>query len=127
MDPDVERLSAGKYILVTTFRKDGTAVPTPLWVVVDGDGLAVWTPAQSYKVKRIRNDPRVRLAPCTARGTATGEEVPGTATVLEGEEAERIRRLIAKRYGVVGWLTIKGSQLRRGRDGTVGIALSLGG
>jgi PPOX class probable F420-dependent enzyme len=124
---EVSRLAAGKYLLVTSYRKDGTAVPTPVWVVLDGDRLAVWTPAESYKVRRIRRDPRVRLAPCTMRGEATGPEVTGTAAVLVGEDAERIRRLIVRRYGVLGWLTVKASQLRRGRDATVGIAFSVDG
>ncbi len=52
----LDRLSAEKYILLTTFRKDGRAVPTPVWAVRDGEALAVWTRADSGKVKRIRHN-----------------------------------------------------------------------
>jgi len=125
MDPEVERLSGGKYLLVTTFRKDGTPVPTPVWVVRDGDQLAVWTPTESYKVRRIRANPRVRLAPCTIQGRPTGDEVTGTARILDAAGAKRIRRLIGRRYGIVGRLTVLGSVLRRGQTGSVGIALTI--
>jgi uncharacterized protein len=125
MHPEVERLSAGKYLLVTTFRKDGSPVSTPLWVVCDGDQLAVWTPTASYKVKRVRANPRVRLAPCTFQGHPTGDEVTGTARVLDAAGSKRIRRLIGRRYGIVGRLVVLGSVLRRGQTGTVGIALTV--
>lgn len=125
MHSEVERLSAGKYLLVTTFRKDGTGVPTPVWVVRDGDQLAVWTPTGSYKVRRIRANPRVRLAPCTFQGHRTGDEVTGIARILDADGAKRIRRLIGRRYGIAGRLIVLGSVLRRGRTGTVGIALTI--
>ena len=68
----LDRLGAEKYVLLTTFRKDGRAVPTPLWAVPDGTGLAVWTPTGSGKVKRIRNSGLVTVAPCDLRGNPTG-------------------------------------------------------
>jgi uncharacterized protein len=125
MHPEVERLSASKYLLVTTFRKDGTTVPTPVWVVRDGDQLAVWTPTTSHKVRRIRANPRVRLAPCDFRGNPIGDEVTGTARLLDAAGSKRIRRLIGRRYGIVGRLIVLGSILRRGQDGTLGIALTI--
>ncbi|MEU6182867.1 PPOX class F420-dependent oxidoreductase [Streptomyces coeruleorubidus] len=64
----VERLAACRYVLLTTFRRDGRAVPTPVWVMRDGDCLAVWSVADAGKVKRIRNSGRVTVAPCDWRG-----------------------------------------------------------
>ncbi|GAB3106494.1 PPOX class F420-dependent oxidoreductase [Streptomyces calidiresistens] len=120
---EITRLGAGKYLLVTTFRRDGRAVPTPVWVVAEGDALFVWTAANSGKVKRLRNRSDVLLAPCDVRGRPTGPGVPGRAELLDAAGSERCRRLIARRYGLSGRLALLGSRLRRGRSGTIGIRL----
>lgn len=119
------RLAAEKYVLVTTYRKDGRAVPTPVWVVRDGDALGVWTVTDSGKVKRIRNRPEVTVAPCDIRGTPTGEALPGTAELCDEEDTEVYRTLIRSKYGLMGTLTLLGSKLRRGDKGTVGIRIRL--
>ncbi|MFD8806623.1 PPOX class F420-dependent oxidoreductase [Streptomyces sp. NPDC059597] len=119
------RLGAGKYLLVTSYRKDGTPVPTPVWVVRDGDALGVWTAADSWKVKRIRRRADVLVGPCDLRGNATGEPVPATAEIADADTTARYRSLIARKYGVVGRLTLLGSKLRRGVEGTVGIRITL--
>jgi uncharacterized protein len=118
-----ERLGASRYVLLTTFRMDGTPVPTPLWVVRDGDELAVWTVSTSGKVKRIRRNAAVTVAECDFRGNPRGEAVPGTARILDDAATERVRSLLRKKYGVTGWLSTVGSLIRRGRHGTVGIAI----
>jgi uncharacterized protein len=123
---DVERLGRGSYLLVTTFRKDGTPVPTPVWVGRDGDELIVWTPVTAGKVKRVRNNPTVELAECDLRGKQRGETVKGTARILDAEETERGRRVLRKKYGVAGHVVIGSSTLFRGRDGTVCLAISVG-
>ncbi|HEX8631217.1 MAG TPA: PPOX class F420-dependent oxidoreductase [Catenuloplanes sp.] len=120
----LEQLATEKYLLLTTFRKDGRAVPTPVWAARDGDALAVWTVADSGKVKRIRRSGAVTVAPCDFRGTARGEPVAGHATV-DRAATERIRRVLARKYGLVGRLTMLGSRLRRGPTGTVGIRIVL--
>jgi PPOX class probable F420-dependent enzyme len=112
-------------LLVTTFRKDGRAVATPVWSARDGDSLVVWSAADAGKVKRIRRDGTVRLAPCTVRGTPTGPEVDGRAVLLDANGSDRARRLIARRYGLIGKFAMLGSRLRRGQDGTVGIRLTV--
>jgi PPOX class probable F420-dependent enzyme len=117
-------LGAAKYVLLTTFRKDGRAVPTPLWAVVDGDGLAVWTPVDSGKVKRIRRNSRVTVAPCTFGGTPTGETVEARARVGDRADTDRVRDALGRKYGLSGRLTVWGSKLRRGADGTVAIVIS---
>ena len=116
----LEDLGDAKYVLLTTFRKDGRGVSTPLWVVRDGDVLLAWTPRDSWKVKRIRRDPRVTVAPCDFRGNVSGPAVEGTATI---GDASRVRRLLSHKYGLFGKVTVWGSRLRRGAAGTVAITI----
>ncbi|GAB2758132.1 PPOX class F420-dependent oxidoreductase [Streptomyces bullii] len=124
-DTPLDRLGAGKYLLLTTYRGNGTPVATPVWVVRDGDGLGVWTAGDSWKVKRIRGRADVLVGPCDLRGNPTGEQLPGTAEICDAATTARYRRLIARKYGVVGRLSLLGSRLRRGTHGTVGIRVTL--
>ncbi|MGP4090594.1 PPOX class F420-dependent oxidoreductase [Streptomyces sp. KR55] len=126
-DSSLDRLGAGKYLLITSYRRNGTPVPTPVWVVADGDALGVWTVADSWKVKRIRNRSDVLVGPCDLRGNPTGDQVPATAEITDPATTARYRQLIARKYGVVGRLTLLGSRLRRGPNGTVGIRVTLTG
>ena len=121
----LERLNSAKYLLVTTFRRDGRAVATPVWKVRDGDALGVWTATGSGKVKRIRNRPEVRLAPCDYRGPPLGEEVSGRAEILDVDGMRRYRRRIARTYWLTGPWIVLFSRLRRGNTGTVGIRITL--
>src|SRR3981081_3000777 len=90
-----------KYISLTTFRKNGAAVATPIWFG-EGDGkLYVMTRSIFGKCKRIRNNPQVRIAPCTIRGKAKGPESPATARILPVAEHSRARHLINRKY----WLS----------------------
>ncbi|MGA5807769.1 PPOX class F420-dependent oxidoreductase [Streptomyces cellulosae] len=120
-----DRLGAGKYLLLTSYRKNGTPVATPVWVVGDGDALGVWTAADSWKVKRIRARGDVLVGPCDLRGNPTGDQVPATAEICDADTTARYRQLIARKYGLMGRLTLLGSRLRRGVDGTVGIRITL--
>lgn len=122
---DVERLGRGSYLLVTTFRKDGTPVPTPVWVGRDGDELLVWTQATAGKVKRIRNNPSVEVTACDLRGKPRGETVKGTARILDAAETERGRKVLRKKYGIAGRVVIGSSKVFRGQDGTVCLAITL--
>ncbi|MGQ5633481.1 MULTISPECIES: PPOX class F420-dependent oxidoreductase [unclassified Streptomyces] len=124
-DTRLDRLGSGKYLLVTSYRKDGTPVATPVWVVRDGDGLGVWTVADSFKVKRIRRRADVLVGPCDLRGNPTGDQVPATAEIADAATTARYRDLIARKYGILGRLTLLGSRLRRGLEGTVGIRVTL--
>ncbi|WP_182349130.1 PPOX class F420-dependent oxidoreductase [Tomitella gaofuii] len=119
-------IGSAKYALLTTFRKDGSAVPTPLWAAMDDGELLMWTVTDSWKVRRIRHTPRVTVAACDVRGNARGPQVEAVAEVLDGAGTERARAVIARKYGVLGWIAIKGSLLRRGRAGTVGLAVRVG-
>jgi hypothetical protein len=124
-DMSLERLGAGKYLLLTSYRKNGSAVATPVWVVRDGDTLGVWTVADSWKVKRIRARGDVLVGPCDLRGNPTGDPIPGTAEITDPATVARYRELITRKYGLVGRLTLLGSRLRRGLKGTVGIRITL--
>ena len=114
----------GWHVSLTTFRNDGRAVATPVWFARDGDSLVVWTEAGAGKVKRIRRNGDVTVATCTMRGRITGAAVPAHAVICDADESQQIRRIIAKRYNVVGWLTIRMSEWRRGKTGTVGLRIS---
>ncbi|MFH8336716.1 PPOX class F420-dependent oxidoreductase [Streptomyces sp. AM6-12] len=126
MDDDARtaRLAAGKYLLLTSYRRNGTPVATPVWVVRDGASLGVWTAADSHKVSRVRNRPGVLAGPCDVRGNPTGDQFPATAEITDPATTARYRALIARKYGILGRLTLLGSRLRRGTDGTVGIRVT---
>lgn len=123
-DALVSRLGSGKYLLVTSYRKDGSPVATPVWVVPDGDALGVWTAADSYKVKRIRRRADVLVGPCDMRGRPIGAPHPAHAEIADPATTARYRTLIARKYGLAGRLTLLGSRLRRGTEGTVGIRVT---
>ena len=71
MSQEVARIGSSRYIRLTTFKKDGTAMPTPVWVVDDGERVYVTTLESAGKLKRIRNSGRVLVAPSDWRGTAS--------------------------------------------------------
>jgi PPOX class probable F420-dependent enzyme len=123
-DASLDRLATGTYLLITSYRKNGTGVATPVWVVRDGDALGVWTTADSWKVKRIRARADVLVGPCDLRGNPTGDQVPATAELTDAPATARYRQLIARKYGILGRLTLLGSRLRRGEQGTVGIRVT---
>ena len=93
-------LADERYISLTTFRRDGSAASTPVWVVSDdGERLLVWTGAETWKVKRIRRDPRVLVAPSDARGRERDARREGTARVLGGNAADIVVPLLRRKYG----------------------------
>ncbi|MGH3758510.1 PPOX class F420-dependent oxidoreductase [Actinophytocola sp.] len=127
MNPDLQRLTKGNYVLITTFRRDGTPVPTPVWVGRDDDELIVWTRSDAGKVKRIRNNADVELAECDLRGRPRGPSVKGTARILDAAGSERGRTLLKRKYGLTGRIVIGSSALFRGRTASLCLAISLDG
>ena len=123
MTPTFAELAKSQYLLLTTFTKDGRPKPTPIWTAADGDRLLVITQGTSWKVKRIRNTPRVTLATCTMRGRPTSEAVDGTAAVLDKSETGTVYDAIGKRYGLVGAVFNFFSKLRGGMENNVGLEL----
>lgn len=92
------RRFGGRYLSLATYRRDGAPVATPVWFVEDNAVLLVQTDAASGKVKRIRRNPNVRVALCTASGRLLGPEVAATAVLLEPSETRRVARLIQQKY-----------------------------
>ena len=95
-----DEIVRSRYISLTTYRKDGTPVATPLWHVPQGAELWIVTEARSGKVKRIRNNPQVRVEPCSIRGTIAPDapSASGTARLLDDDQTEVARELLARRY-----------------------------
>lgn len=87
-----------KYISLTTFRKNGAGVATPVWFGGDGDKLYVMTRSDMGKTKRIRNNPQVKVAPCTIRGKVTGAEFGAQARILPIKEHAHARQTINRKY-----------------------------
>ncbi len=95
-------LNGHQFMSLTTFRKTGAAVATPVWFAREGDRLYVMTQSESGKAKRIRsNTPDVTVAPCTSRGEVLGPAARGRARFLEGAEAEHARALLRRKYGLM--------------------------
>jgi PPOX class probable F420-dependent enzyme len=89
----------GRYLSVTSFRRDGTGVATPVWFVSDGRRLFALTDLHSAKVRRIRRNPHVLVASCRPDGKLRSEPVPARAEVLTDTPAlERVQRLLIERY-----------------------------
>ena len=93
-------LRGHKYCELVTFRRTGTPVGVPVWFAADGDALYVKTEDPSGKVKRIRNDARVRVAACGVLGGARGPSLDGVARILPPSEVARAERVLRARYGV---------------------------
>jgi PPOX class probable F420-dependent enzyme, Rv2061 family len=122
--PTLDELGSAKYVSLTTYRKDGTPVPTPVWVVRDGDELAVWTNARTGKVKRLRRNSTVTVATCTFRGKPRSAPVPARAELMPPERVGRVLDLIKRKYGISGRILVLRAQ--RSTDGSaVGIRVTL--
>jgi PPOX class probable F420-dependent enzyme len=87
--------------LLTTYKRDGTPVATPVTVAVDGDHAYVRTWDSAWKAKRMRHNPAVLVAPATVRGRPTGDAVAARSRLLEGDEAKRAARAIARRQPIL--------------------------
>ena len=100
--PTLEQIGTEKYASLTTFRKDGRPVATPVWILPAGAGVAVWTVADTWKVKRARNDPRVTVAACDVRGNVRGEAVEGRARIADKAERDHFAGVLARKYKLMG-------------------------
>ena len=126
-NPEVERLARGKYLSLTTFKKDGSAVATPVWVARDGDELVVITDVTSGKAKRIRYNGRVVLAPCDMRGKVTGPSVDGVARLTDSTGTDYVAAQIKRKYGLTYTLIGLMEKLRRRESsGSIGIRIEVG-
>lgn len=92
-----------RYIALETFKHNGEGIRTTVWFVEEGGKLYIWTPANSGKAKRIRNNPRVRFATSSARGKSKGEWVEGEAQILNPNDSTHPAELIRSKYGLQFW------------------------
>jgi PPOX class probable F420-dependent enzyme len=123
-------LAGEPYLSLTTYRRSGVPVPTPVWAAPDGSTLVVWTGANSGKVKRLRHTPRVAVAPCDRKGRLLGDPTPATARILGPADMPRVKAAMRAKYGwqfsVSAFGTTVGRLLRIAPHGQVGIEVTLG-
>jgi PPOX class probable F420-dependent enzyme len=104
------------YINIETYRKTGVGVQTPVWFVQDDHILYVRTMAESGKVKRIRNNQEVKIAPCKMDGTPIGEWIPATAREINDPETDqKVDRLLDKKYGLIKKFYALAEKARKGQ------------
>jgi len=99
VDGDLESLRDAEYCLLVSYRRDGTPVPTPLWFALDGDRAVFESDADAVKLKRLRRNPRVRVAAATFRGRPLAPPVEAVARILAPEEEAPAERALAEKYG----------------------------
>ncbi len=111
----LESLKRQQFISLSTLRKSGVAVVTPVWfALVDGKIYGTTQP-QTGKVKRIRNNPQVTFAPCTYNGKILGETAAGKARILAPEEFAKADGALKRKYGLqymllVGMMKLRGAK-----------------
>jgi PPOX class probable F420-dependent enzyme len=93
-------LPRSEYVSLTTFRRTGVPVPTPVWAAPDGDELVVWTRADSGKVKRLRHTSRVTVAPCDFRGRLLGPAVEAVAEFVPRAARPQAMAALRDAYGL---------------------------
>jgi len=97
-EPKLAQFGGQKYISLETFKKNGQGVKTPVWFVLHQSAFYVYTEADSGKVKRIRNNPLVRVAVCNIRGDVKGPWLAATASLVEGDERVAADKLLDRKY-----------------------------
>jgi hypothetical protein len=121
MSPSFQDVAKAQYVLLTTFTKDGRPKPTPIWAADGGDRLLMITQAKSWKVKRIRNTPRVTLAICDMAGHPKSEAIEATASILDASQTGLVYDAIGREYGIIGKVFNVFSKLRGGMKNNVGL------
>jgi uncharacterized protein len=120
---DLEALFPGRYLSLTSFKRDGTGVATPLWFVSDGTRLLALTDLHSAKVRRLHRNPLVLVAPCGPSGKLRAESVPGRVEVLTAtEDLDRVQKLLRKRYRISYPLVMFGYRVGRRLRGRSSVA-----
>ena len=122
----VDEIGRSQYVSLTTYRKDGTAVPTPVWHVVHEGELFIISDADAWKVKRIRNNGHVVVTVCSFRGAIApgAPSAEGTARVLDEEGTRKVRTLIARKYLMSRLGNWFAKVLHLPKPGVIGIAVT---
>jgi len=111
-----EALRKFQYASLTTYRKSGVGVPTPVWFALENGKIYGTTQIQAGKIKRIRNNPRVSLAPCTVSGGILGDSIEGMARELPAAERGKAEAALRKKYGLQYILLTTMMKLRGGKS-----------
>jgi uncharacterized protein len=122
----LDEIGRSRYVSLTTYRKDGTAVATPVWHVVNGGELLVVSDADAGKVKRIRNNSHVVVTVCDFRGKIApgAPSVEGTARLLDAADTQTGRALLAGKYVLSRWGNRFARILHVRRPPVIGIAVT---
>jgi len=120
--PTLHKLGGERFVLLTTYRRSGEPVATPVWVLPDAGAAIVSTPEGAGKLKRLRADPRVTVQPCDRRGNvdAGAPVVEGRAEIITDSAAsEAVNRRLARKYGIefhifmaIEWVVRRGNSNR---------------
>ena len=117
------QFSNQKYINLETYRKNGQAVQTPVWFVIEGDVIYIRTDKNSGKIKCARNNPHVRITPCNARGQPKGEWIDGEARIASWSESQWANQLLKQKYGLQGKLIRMFNKIRNTRPIVISIQI----
>lgn len=120
---NILQFSNQKYINLETYRKNGQAVQTPVWFVIEGGVIYIRTDKNSGKIKRARNNPHVRITPCSARGQPKGEWIDGEARIASGSESQWAYQLLKQKYGLQGKLIRMFNKIRNTRPIVISIQI----
>ena len=112
MSAERDAILKAQYVALTTYRRDGTPVVTPVWAAAEGDSLFIFSNPNAGKVKRVRNSSRVTVAPCTATGTITGAALPAEAFLLSDDQMSKVWSLLVKKYGITARLFVAYDAIR---------------
>jgi hypothetical protein len=123
MENKLAQFTGQQFLNLETFRKSGVGVPTPVWFVEKDGFLYIRTIDDSGKVKRIRNNGHVRIAPCDARGGLKGEWAEAQAKMVEGETAAMANALLDKKYGFQKKMFDSMAKLRKNKHAMIQINL----
>jgi len=125
-DDKLSQFTGKKHISIETYRKTGDPVRTPVWFVEENGELFVRTDSDTGKIKRIRNNPRVRVATSNMRGTVKGSWVEGEARIIDPESSKHVFSLLRKKYGIPYRLIRFTERFSRSKSRSVGLAIRIG-
>ena len=112
MSAERDAILSAQYVALTTYRRDGTPVTTPVWAAAEGESLYLFSNANAGKVKRLRNSSRAAIAPCTAIGKVTGAQLPAEAFNLASDQMPKVWKLLTKKYGMAARLFVAYDRVR---------------
>jgi len=125
-DDKLSQFTGKKHISIETYRKTGDPVRTPVWFVEENGELFVRTDSDTGKIKRIRNNPKVRVATSNMRGTVKGSWIEGEARIIDPESSKHVFSLLRKKYGIPYRLIRFTERFSRSKSRPVGLAIRIG-